>query len=217
MVRWVATLLAATAAVAATVACAPGAVACDLDDLADTSDRMQTPWEIAGYVVGADGERKRVLVGLSLPLPYWMRRWVSSSSRPASERRATGGARFWFGILTRPCFFSWHPLPPAPPFRCERWSSFPRVAIRRPFFLDLRNIRRDITNGRSGVPLYLDLTVLGDCNAKGFGCTPKKDALVDAWHADSRGVYRCVWWWRDWERRVLLSRRLPGRFGAARV
>jgi len=65
MVRLVATLLAATIAVAAIVACAPGAAACDLDDLADTSDRMQTPWEIAGYVVGADGERRRVLVGLS--------------------------------------------------------------------------------------------------------------------------------------------------------
>jgi len=82
--------------------------------------------------------------------------------------------------------------PPPAPFCCECWSPFPHVSIRRPFFLDLRNIRRDITNGRSGVPLYLDLTVLGDCNAKGFGCTPKKDALVDAWHADSRGVYRCV-------------------------
>lgn len=58
-----------------------------------------------------------------------------------------------------------------------------------PFFLDLRKIRRDVTNGRPGVPLYLDLKVLGNCKPNGGGCRPKGDALVDIWHADSRGVY----------------------------
>lgn len=58
-----------------------------------------------------------------------------------------------------------------------------------PFFLDLRKIRRDVTNGRPGVPLYLNLKVLGNCKPDGSGCRPKADALVDIWHADSRGVY----------------------------
>lgn len=78
-----------------------------------------------------------------------------------------------------PCF----PFPPLS-------LSFVAWCGGRPFFLDLRKIRRDVTNGRPGVPLYLDLKVLGNCKPNGGGCRPKGDALVDIWHADSRGVYR---------------------------
>ncbi|GAB0493709.1 hypothetical protein MMPV_004994 [Pyropia vietnamensis] len=82
-----------------------------------------------------------------------------------------------------------------------------------PFFLDLRKIRRDVTNGRPGVPLYLDLKVLGNCWPNGSGCRPKEDALVDIWHADSRGVYSGVFnegvnaTGRDFFRGSLLTRR----------
>ena len=60
----------------------------------------------------------------------------------------------------------------------------------RPFFLDLRTLRRVVTNGRPGVPLYLQLRVEGGCKPGGYGCKRLPDALVDVWHTDSRGIYR---------------------------
>lgn len=53
-----------------------------------------------------------------------------------------------------------------------------------PYYFDARRVRRDITEGRSGVPLDLSLTVVqaGDC-------APVRDAVVDIWHCDAEGSY----------------------------
>jgi protocatechuate 3,4-dioxygenase beta subunit len=56
-----------------------------------------------------------------------------------------------------------------------------------PFYLDLNMIRRDITEGRPGTPLTLDLTVV-DAGT----CMPLKDAAVDVWHTDAAGEYSGV-------------------------
>lgn len=56
-----------------------------------------------------------------------------------------------------------------------------------PFYLDLNMIRRDITEGKPGTPLTLDLTVV-DAGS----CMPLKDAAVDVWHTDASGEYSGV-------------------------
>lgn len=56
-----------------------------------------------------------------------------------------------------------------------------------PFYLDLNMIRRDITEGKPGTPLTLDLTVV-DAEK----CMPLKDAAVDVWHTDASGEYSGV-------------------------
>jgi len=53
-----------------------------------------------------------------------------------------------------------------------------------PYYLDDHKVRRNITEGRPGVPLTLRLTVL-DVSA----CKPIKGAAVDIWHCDAGGVY----------------------------
>jgi protocatechuate 3,4-dioxygenase beta subunit len=58
-----------------------------------------------------------------------------------------------------------------------------------PFGLDLGNdhtyYRRDITEGRPGVPLELTLALVDVAH----GCTPLQGARVDGWHCDKDGVY----------------------------
>jgi len=53
-----------------------------------------------------------------------------------------------------------------------------------PFYLDDHRIRRNITEGRPGVPLTLRLAVV-DVSS----CKPIKGAAVDIWHCDAGGVY----------------------------
>ncbi len=53
-----------------------------------------------------------------------------------------------------------------------------------PYYLDDHKVRRDITEGKRGVPLTLRLTVL-DVST----CKPIKGAAVDVWHCDAGGVY----------------------------
>jgi protocatechuate 3,4-dioxygenase beta subunit len=53
-----------------------------------------------------------------------------------------------------------------------------------PYYLDDHRIRRNITEGRPGIPLTLRLTVL-DVST----CKPIKGAAVDVWHCDAGGVY----------------------------
>jgi protocatechuate 3,4-dioxygenase beta subunit len=53
-----------------------------------------------------------------------------------------------------------------------------------PFFLDGDKLRRDVREGRPGVPLQLELTVL-DVSS----CKPIKGAAVDIWHCDAGGAY----------------------------
>ncbi|MFD5618722.1 intradiol ring-cleavage dioxygenase [Streptomyces yangpuensis] len=54
-----------------------------------------------------------------------------------------------------------------------------------PYYLDLDLVRSDITQGRNGVPLRLDLTVVRVPD----GCRPLAAARVEVWHADAAGHY----------------------------
>ena len=53
-----------------------------------------------------------------------------------------------------------------------------------PYYIDGEKLRRNITEGRPGVPLFLRLRVV-DAST----CRPIKGAAVDIWHADALGVY----------------------------
>ena len=56
-----------------------------------------------------------------------------------------------------------------------------------PYFLEGDRVRRDITEGKPGVPLTLRLTVL-DVST----CRPIRGAAVDVWHCDATGAYSGV-------------------------
>jgi protocatechuate 3,4-dioxygenase beta subunit len=53
-----------------------------------------------------------------------------------------------------------------------------------PYYVEGDKVRRNITEGKPGVPLMLRLTVV-DVST----CKPIKNAAVDIWHCDSGGVY----------------------------
>jgi protocatechuate 3,4-dioxygenase beta subunit len=53
-----------------------------------------------------------------------------------------------------------------------------------PFYIAREKIRRNITDGRRGVPLTLRVTVV-DAST----CKPIRGAAVDIWHCDAGGVY----------------------------
>jgi protocatechuate 3,4-dioxygenase beta subunit len=53
-----------------------------------------------------------------------------------------------------------------------------------PYYIANEAVRRNITEGKPGVPLTLKTTVL-DASS----CKPVKNAAVDIWHADASGVY----------------------------
>ena len=53
-----------------------------------------------------------------------------------------------------------------------------------PFYVAREKLRRDITEGKAGVSLRLDLTVL---NAS--SCRAIRNAAVDIWHCDALGAY----------------------------
>ena len=53
-----------------------------------------------------------------------------------------------------------------------------------PYYIPGEKYRRDITEGRPGLPLFLRLRVV-DAST----CKPIKGAAVDIWHADALGVY----------------------------
>jgi protocatechuate 3,4-dioxygenase beta subunit len=56
-----------------------------------------------------------------------------------------------------------------------------------PYYLPNEPIRRNITEGKPGMPLRLHLTVAGASS-----CRAIKGAAVDIWHADAGGVYSGV-------------------------
>jgi protocatechuate 3,4-dioxygenase beta subunit len=53
-----------------------------------------------------------------------------------------------------------------------------------PYYIDSEKMRRDITEGKPGVPLRLRIALM---HAK--HCTPLPDAALDIWHCDAEGVY----------------------------
>jgi protocatechuate 3,4-dioxygenase beta subunit len=56
-----------------------------------------------------------------------------------------------------------------------------------PYYLDLDRVRRDITEGKEGLPFDLRVVVV-DANS----CSPIEDAAVDVWHCDALGEYSGV-------------------------
>jgi hypothetical protein len=62
-----------------------------------------------------------------------------------------------------------------------------RQSSEGPFYLDLDLVRRNIRRGRSGTPLTLRFKVV---NAE--TCRAIRDASVEIWHCDARGVYSGV-------------------------
>jgi protocatechuate 3,4-dioxygenase beta subunit len=57
-------------------------------------------------------------------------------------------------------------------------------SIEGPYYLDPRLVRAQIAEGRTGVPLRVDLRVID-----GAICAPSARARVDIWHADAQGIY----------------------------
>jgi protocatechuate 3,4-dioxygenase beta subunit len=53
-------------------------------------------------------------------------------------------------------------------------------SIEGPFYLDPRLVRAQIAEGRTGVPLRVDLWIID-----GATCKPSERARVDIWHADA--------------------------------
>ena len=84
-------------------------------------------------------------------------------STPAAEAAGTGPAAVDSGLIT--CVLA--------PEQTEG-----------PYYLDDAKIRRNITEGKGGVPLSLRLSVV-DASS----CKPIKGAAVDVWHCDAGGVY----------------------------
>ncbi len=56
-----------------------------------------------------------------------------------------------------------------------------------PYYVDDAAVRRNVTEGKPGMPLALRLTVL-DASS----CKPVKNAAVEIWHCDASGVYSGV-------------------------
>src|SRR5689334_7281750 len=56
-----------------------------------------------------------------------------------------------------------------------------------PYYLPNEAVRRNITEGKAGTALRLDLTVMSVSS-----CRALKGAAVDIWHADATGVYSGV-------------------------
>jgi protocatechuate 3,4-dioxygenase beta subunit len=53
-----------------------------------------------------------------------------------------------------------------------------------PYYIDVDLLRSDITEGKEGLPLRLELTVLGAAS-----CQPLPNATVEIWHCDAAGDY----------------------------
>ncbi|MFG2948307.1 intradiol ring-cleavage dioxygenase [Streptomyces adustus] len=53
-----------------------------------------------------------------------------------------------------------------------------------PYYLDLETVRKNITEGRTGVPLTLRVTVVDIAT-----CFPLPNTAVDIWHCDALGIY----------------------------
>jgi protocatechuate 3,4-dioxygenase beta subunit len=54
-----------------------------------------------------------------------------------------------------------------------------------PYYLDLGKVRRDITEGKAGVPLRLAIQI----REASASCAPIAKASVDVWHCDALGIY----------------------------
>ncbi|MGW7048682.1 intradiol ring-cleavage dioxygenase [Streptomyces avermitilis] len=53
-----------------------------------------------------------------------------------------------------------------------------------PYYLDLETVRKDVTEGKAGVPLILRVTVIDTAT-----CAPLPNTAVDIWQCDALGIY----------------------------
>jgi protocatechuate 3,4-dioxygenase beta subunit len=53
-----------------------------------------------------------------------------------------------------------------------------------PYYVDYRKARREVTDGKSGIPLQLRIALVDASR-----CEPLEAAAVDIWHCDAGGVY----------------------------
>jgi protocatechuate 3,4-dioxygenase beta subunit len=60
-------------------------------------------------------------------------------------------------------------------------------ATEGPFYLDINDVRQDITEGKAGAPLALSINVVDASE-----CRPITDAAIDIWHCDAAGQYSGV-------------------------
>jgi len=60
-------------------------------------------------------------------------------------------------------------------------------ATEGPFYLDVNDVRQDITEGKAGAPFALSINVVDATK-----CTPIKGAAIDIWHCDAGGDYSGV-------------------------
>jgi protocatechuate 3,4-dioxygenase beta subunit len=56
-----------------------------------------------------------------------------------------------------------------------------------PYYLDINDVRQDVTEGKPGAPLSLQITVVDSSS-----CSPMDGAAVDIWHCDATGTYSGV-------------------------
>jgi protocatechuate 3,4-dioxygenase beta subunit len=75
------------------------------------------------------------------------------------------------------------PLLTASPAAANVCRMTPRM-VEGPFYFDPDLVRQDITEGRPGVPLRIDLQI-----TDGATCQPIEGARVDLWHCDATGQY----------------------------
>jgi protocatechuate 3,4-dioxygenase beta subunit len=101
---------------------------------------------------------------------------------PVLSRRAT------FAALSIPAASAWaggaHAAPLADTGALRDVCLLTPQSIEGPFYLDPRLVRRQIAEGRAGIPLRVDLRVID-----GATCKPSERARVDIWHADAQGIY----------------------------
>src|SRR5262249_7014575 len=62
------------------------------------------------------------------------------------------------------------------------WQGYPQQT-EGPFYLDLDLVRSDITEGKPGTKMSLEIKV------QSSDCTPLEGVAVDVWHCDADGIY----------------------------
>lgn len=104
------------------------------------------------------------------------------SRRALLSAAGTGGVAIAAPALTRASFAAAPPSPTPAPARDRVCFVMPDV-VDGPYYESRALIRRDITEGKPGIPLEIRVRVVD------ASCRPLADARVDCWHADARGVY----------------------------
>ncbi|MEU0069931.1 intradiol ring-cleavage dioxygenase [Streptomyces sp. NPDC006332] len=76
------------------------------------------------------------------------------------------------------------PATPTAPVAAAAVCTLTKEMTEGPYYLDGQLVRSDISEGKAGFPLKLNLTVVDDDT-----CVPLSNALVEIWHCDALGEY----------------------------